>query len=158
MNAVQNQRSAHDKRSMQNERNQRRTGYTEFRPRWYRPHVSTWWWLGRWSYLKFILREISSVFVAWFVVELLLALNALSSGRQRYEEFQDFLRNPLVVALNFVSLFFVLFHAVTWFNLAPKAMAVRLGGKRVPNLWIAGPNYLAWAAVSAIMAWFLLRA
>src|SRR5262249_44383316 len=144
--------------AVQDERNHRRTEYTEFRPRWYRSHVSTWWWLGRWSYLRFILREISSVFVAWFVVELLLALNALSSGRQKYEQFQDFLRNPLVVALNFVSLFFVLFHAITWFNLAPKAMAVRVRGKRIPDLWIAGPNYLTWAAVSAIVAWFLLRA
>ncbi|HKD45126.1 MAG TPA: fumarate reductase subunit C [Candidatus Angelobacter sp.] len=132
--------------------------YTEFRPRWYRAQVSTWWWLGRWSYLKFILREISSVFVAWFVAELLLALSALSSGPGDYGEFQDFLRNPFVVATNVVSLFFVIFHAVTWFNLAPKAMAVRVGGKRIPDLWIEGPNYLAWAVVSAIVAWFLLRA
>lgn len=132
--------------------------YTEFRPRWYRARVSTWWWMGRWSYLKFILREISSVFVAWFVVELLLALNALSTGPQEYSEFQLFLRNPVVVATNVVSLFFVIFHALTWFNLAPKAMAVRVRGKRIPDLWIAGPNYVAWAAVSAIVAWFLLRA
>jgi fumarate reductase subunit C len=132
--------------------------YTEFRPRWYRAHVSTWWWMGRWSYLKFILREISSVFVAWFVAELLLALSALSSGPQDYAGFQEFLRAPVVVAVNLISLFFVTFHAVTWFNLAPKAMAVRVGGKRIPDLWIAGPNYLAWAAVSAIVAWFLLRA
>jgi fumarate reductase subunit C len=114
--------------------------------------------MGRWSYLKFILREISSVFVAWFVVELLLALSALSGGRGDYADFQEFLRNPVVVATNLVSLFFVTFHAVTWFSLAPKAMAVRLGGKRVPDLLIAGPNYVAWVAVSAIVAWFLLRA
>lgn len=132
--------------------------YTEFRPRWYRAHVSTWWWMGRWSYLRFILREISSVFVAWFVAELLLALSALSSGPQDYAGFQEFLRAPVVVAVNLISLFFVTFHAVTWFNLAPKAMAVRVAGKRVPDLWIAGPNYLAWAAVSAIVAWFLVRA
>lgn len=134
------------------------TAYTEFRPRWYRARVSTWWWMGRWSYLKFILREISSVFIAWFVAELLLALSALSSGPGDYGDFQDFLRNPVVVATNVVSLFFVVFHAVTWLNLTPKAMAVRVGGKRVPDLWIAGPNYLAWAAVSAIVAWVLLRA
>jgi succinate dehydrogenase subunit C len=136
----------------------RRLECTEFRPRWYRSRVSTWWWMGRWSYLKFILREISSVFVAWFVLELLLALNALSSGMQEYAEFQDFLRNPVVVFTNFISLFFVVFHAVTWFNLAPKAMAVRIRGRRVPNLMIAGPNYIAWAVVSALVAWFLVRA
>ena len=30
--------------------------YTEYHPRWYRPHVSTYWWLHRRSYLLFILR------------------------------------------------------------------------------------------------------
>ena len=34
----------------------------------YRVRMSTYWWLGRRAYLKFILREISSVFVAWFVL------------------------------------------------------------------------------------------
>ncbi len=134
------------------------TGYTEYHPRWYRPRVSTWWWLGRWSYLKFILREISSVFVAWFVVILLLQTRALSRGPQAYSEFEAWLRSPLVLLLNSVSFFFVLFHTVTWFNLAPRAMVVRLRGKRLPDLWIAAANYIAWAAVSVIVAWFLLRA
>jgi len=138
--------------------NRRNVTYTEFHPRWYKAQVSTWWWMGRWSYLKFILREISSVFVAWFVAELLLGLTDLSSSRRDYADFQEFLRNSAVVATNVVSLFFVTFHALTWFNLAPKAMAVRFGGKRVPDLWIAGPNYIAWAVISAIVAWVLVRA
>jgi fumarate reductase subunit C len=62
-----------------------------------------------------------------------------------------------LLALNVVSLLFVIFHAVTWFNLAPKAMVIRLRGKRVPNLAIAGPNYFAWVAISAAVAWILLR-
>jgi fumarate reductase subunit C len=135
----------------------RTTGYTDFHPRWYRRRVSTWWWLGRWSYLKFILREISSVFVAWFIVELLMYIDALSQ-QQTYWEFQAFLQNPIVVTLNVISLFFVVFHAVTWFNLAPAAMVVRLGGKKVPGGLIAGSNYVAWVVVTAVLAWFLLRA
>ena len=53
--------------------------YTEFHPRWYRKQVSTYWWMGSWRYLKFILRELSSVAVAWFVVMTLLQLRALAS-------------------------------------------------------------------------------
>jgi fumarate reductase subunit C len=131
--------------------------YTEYPPKGYRVRMSTYWWLGRWPYLKFILREISSVFVAWFVIETLLQINALIEGPLAYTEFQDFLRNPLMTALNIISLFFVIFHAVTWFNLAPKAMAVRMGGKRVPNILISGPNYAAWVVVTAVVAWLLLR-
>ena len=140
----------------------RSSNYTEYHPRWYRPRVSTWWWMGRWSYLKFILREISSVFVAWFILELLMLIHALSSGQgafpqQAYEEFLIWLRNPIVVFVNVLSLFFVVFHAVTWFNLAAAAMVVRVKGKKIPGVLIAGSNYAAWIVVTAIIAWFLLR-
>lgn len=131
--------------------------YTSYPPKGYRTRMSTYWWLGRWPYLKFILREISSVFVAWFVIELMLQINALTAGPEAWLEMQDFFTNPVVIVLNVISLFFVCFHAVTWFNLAPKAMAVRIGGKRVPGILIAGPQYVAWAVVSAAVAWLLLR-
>ena len=131
--------------------------YTEYPAKGYRVRMSTYWWLGRWPYLKFILRELSSIFVAWFVIETLLQIRALHHGPDAYAHFQSFFRNPFVFLLNVVGLFFILFHTITWFNLAPKAMDVRLGGKRVPALMIAGPNYVAWVVVSAAVAWLLLR-
>ena len=89
----------------------------------------------------FILRELSSVFVAWFVVYLLLLVRAVSQGEAATRSSWPGPRSPVVVVLNVVSLFFVVFHAVTWFNLAPQAMVVRLRGKRVPGAWIAASNY-----------------
>jgi len=130
-------------------------GYSLFHPRWYRPRVSTYWWLHQWSYLKFVLRELSSIFVALFVVITLLQLRALSHGPQAYADFQKWMKNPAVIALNAVSFVFVLFHVVTWFHLAPRAMAVRFAGKRVPELLIVGANYAAWVAISVVVAWFL---
>lgn len=124
--------------------------------RMYRPRVSTYWWLSQWSYLKFILREISSVFVAFFVVITLLQIRALSGGPEAYAEFQQWLQTPLLVALNVISFCFVVFHAVTWFRLAPRAMVIRVRGKRLPDFLIAGPNFVAWLAVSGVIAWILL--
>jgi fumarate reductase subunit C len=131
--------------------------HPQIQPRTYRAPVSTYWWLASWPYLKFILREISSIFVAWFVVVTLLQIDAMRHGPAEYQQFQQWLRNPFLVALNAVSLLFIVFHAITWFNLAPKAMAVRVGGKRVPDILIAAPNYVAWLAVSAAVAWIVLR-
>jgi len=130
---------------------------TEYLPRSYHTRVSTYWWLARWAYLKFILREASSVFVAWIVVVTLLQIRALRRGPADYAELQNWLRSPFLLALNAVSLFFVIFHAVTWFNLTPKAMVIRLGGKRLSSLAIAAPNYVAWVVISAAIAWILLR-
>jgi fumarate reductase subunit C len=133
------------------------TRYTEFHPRWYRKRTSTFWWLGRWPYLKFILRELSSIAVALAVLLTLLQIRALIAGPQAYARFQHALRSPIVIALNVVAFFFVLFHSITWFNLGPKAMAVRVRGKRIPDLFLAAPNYVVWAVVSGVVAWLVLR-
>jgi fumarate reductase subunit C len=131
--------------------------YTEFHPRWYRPHVSVYWWLGEWRYLRFILRELSSVFVAAFVIVTLLGLRALRNGPEAYARFQHRLQTPTAIALSTISVFFVLFHTITWFNLAPRAMAVRLRGKRLPDIVIAAPNYALWLVVSVAVGWLVLR-
>jgi len=131
--------------------------YTEFHPRWYRERVSTYWWLWKWSYLKFVLREISSVFVAWFIVVTLVLIAGLSWGPEAYAEWQAWMRLPAVIAVNVVSFFFVLVHALTWFNLAPRAIVMRVGGKRLPDAAVAGANYAAWAIASAILAWLVMR-
>jgi fumarate reductase subunit C len=130
--------------------------YTEHHPRWYRTRMSTVWWLGRWSYVAFILRELSSVFVAWIVLFILLLVHAVSRGEGAYREFLAWSRGPVVLALNVLALFFVCFHAITWFNLAPQAMVVRLRGQRVPGTWIAASNYIVWALASALVAWLIL--
>jgi fumarate reductase subunit C len=62
-----------------------------------------------------------------------------------------------MIAANLVSLFFVLFHSITWFNLTPHAMPIRLGGKKVPGWMIAAPNYVAWIAISGVVGWFVLK-
>jgi fumarate reductase subunit C len=130
--------------------------YTDYHPRWYRKRVSTWWWLGSGAYLRFILREVSSVFIAYFVAVTLAQIYALSQGRDAYARFQAWMQTPLALILNLVALFFVVFHAVTWFNLAPKAMVVHLRGKPVPGMWIAASNYLAWLVATAVVAWVLI--
>lgn len=130
---------------------------TEFHPRWYRERVSTWWWLGEWHYLKFILRELSSLSVAWFVGLTLFQLRALLHGPDAYARFSARLQSPVMVAFNLIAFCFVMFHAITWFNLAPRAMPVRIGGKRVPEFLVAAPNYALWIIVSAFVGWLLLR-
>jgi fumarate reductase subunit C len=133
-----------------------RPAYTDHHPRWYRSRISTYWWIQRWAYLAFILRELSSVFIAWFIVFTLLLVHALSQGDRAYLQFLAWSGQPVVLGLNLLTLFFVVFHAITWFNLAPQAMVVRLQGRRVPGSWIAASNYLAWALVTALVTWLIL--
>jgi len=132
--------------------------YTEGHPRWLRTRVSTYWWLRRRSYLAFIGRELSSVFVSWFVVYLLRLIRAVAQGPSAYVRFLEWSAQPAVLLLNLVTLFFVVFHAITWFNLAPQAIVAHLRGKRLPGSLIAASNYAAWAVTSALVAWLVLGA
>ena len=131
--------------------------YREYHPRWLRPRMSTYWWAGKWPYVRFILRELSSVFVAWFVVFLLLLVNAISDGAASYERFANWSGHWWVVAINVIAMLFVLLHAVTWFALAPRAMVIKLRGTRVPPRAIVAGHYAAWLLLSAIVAWVVLR-
>ncbi|GAA4623973.1 fumarate reductase subunit C [Actinoallomurus vinaceus] len=133
-----------------------RPEYTEFHPRWYRPRMSTYWWLRRRSYLAFILRELSSVFVAWFVLYLLLLVSAVGQGATAYRRFLDWSATPWLLAVNLMAFVFIAFHAVTWFNLAPQAIVVRLRGRRVQRRRIVASIHLGWIVLSVLVIWLVM--
>ena len=124
--------------------------------RLHKPKVRLLWWLSRRTYTLFVLRELSSVFVAWTVVYLLLMVRAVARGPAEYRRFLDWSASPWLVALNVVTLAFLLLHAITFINLTPQAMVVRLRGRRVPGLLLAGSLYGAWLVVSAFLVWLVV--
>ena len=130
--------------------------YAPYHPRWLRRPISTYWWLEKWCYFRFILREISCMFVAWFVVYLLLAINAVGQGPESYARFMEWSATPRVLALNVVTFLFIVFHAVTFFEAAPQAMVVHVGRRRVPGFLVLAGHYAAWAGISVFIAWLLL--
>lgn len=125
-------------------------------PRTYRAPVGILWWLRKRSYTFFVLRELSAVFVAWAVVFVLLLVRAVARGDAEYRAFLDWAATPWVVALHVVTLAFLVLHAITWFNLTPAAMVVRLRGRRVPPAAVAGGAYAGWLVVSAVIVWLVV--
>jgi len=125
--------------------------------RLYRPRVSTWWWTRKRSYFVFVMRELSSVFIAWFVVYLLLFVYAVGQSEAAYRRFLGWASAPWVVGLNVVALVFVLLHTVTWFSLTPQAMDVRLDGRRVPGFHIIAGQYTGLLVVSLFVLWLVTQ-
>lgn len=132
--------------------------HTPFHPKWYRRPVSVWWWLESWPYARFVLRELTSVPVAFVALVMLWQISALADGPDAYARFSARMQTPAFVALHALSLAAVLFHALTWFHLAPKAMVLRVSGKRVPGALIVAMNYAGWLVVSSVVAWIWWRA
>jgi fumarate reductase subunit C len=132
--------------------------YTDYHPRWLRRRVSTYWWLGQWSYFAFVLREGSCIFVAWFVVYLLLLIHRVLQGEVAYQAFLAWSARPPVLLLNIVSFGFLVYHAITFFDAAPRALVVHIGKTRVPEKLIGVSHYAAWLVASAVVFWLLLGA
>jgi len=125
--------------------------------RTYRRPVSTWWWTRKRSYFVFVMRELSSIFIAWWVFFLLVLVGALGRDEASYRDFLDWASAPWVVVVNVVALAFVILHTITWFGLTPKAMAVDVGGRPVPAGIIIASQYVGLAAVSAFVLWLVTR-
>ena len=123
---------------------------------WRRP-VSVWWWTRKRTYFVFVMRELSSIFLAWFVVFLLLLLRAVTAGEAAYDDFLDLAATPWMLVINGVAAAFLLLHVVTWFSLTPQAMVLRVRGRTVPPVAIIGAQYAGLAVVSAFVAWLVTR-
>lgn len=122
----------------------------------YRRRVPVLWWLRKRTYFVFVMRELSSIFIAWLVLYLLLFVRAVGNGEAAYEEFLDDAAAPWLVAINVIAFAFIVLHTVTWFSLTPQAMVVRLRGRRVPGVAIIAAQYAGLAVVSAFVAWLVL--
>ena len=122
----------------------------------YKKKMPVFWWTQKMSHLIFIAREFTSVAVAFFVLVLLFLIRAVGNGQEAYVAYIEMLKTPLFMFLSVFSLGGLLFHSISWFNLAPKAMVVKLGKKKVPGLFIVLANYLGWLVISIALVWFLL--
>ena len=114
------------------------------------------WWLKRMPYFLFIIRELTSVFVAGYCLFLLVLIFKLGQGPEAYTSFINSLTSSTSIILHIIALVFVLYHAVTWFNLTPKILVLYKGQERIPQWLVAGSVYVGWIVVSSVIAWVLL--
>ena len=128
------------------------------RPGLYYPKMRTTWWLSRPGYVRFMIREATSVFIAIFLIEFLMLVRSIAQGPQAYAAMMACLASPGVIAFNVVALVFALYHTVTWFMLTGVVQVVRLGDHQVPPALIVAGAFAAWAVVSLfLLYWIVVR-
>src|SRR6266446_1455300 len=87
-----------------------------------RPMPAT-WWLHNTHLTLFMIRELTSLFVAGYAV-FLLVLVAMAKDPAA---FAAALHSAAAIVFQLIALPFVIFHSVTWFNLTPKAIVLFRG-------------------------------
>ncbi|MDO8959820.1 MAG: fumarate reductase subunit C [Rhodocyclaceae bacterium] len=109
------------------------------------------WYLRHPRYLRYMAREVTSLFVGAYCVLLVFALQSLAAGQASYEAFLVALRSPASIAFHLLALAAALYHAATWFNATQKAMPIQVGEEFVSGNLISGAHYVAWAALSIVI-------
>jgi fumarate reductase subunit C len=117
----------------------------------YPRHASNTWFMTRWPYRVFMLRELSGVFLAGYTVLLLVLVSKVHDGAAAFASFRDTLQSPALLAFNSVALVFSLLHSVTWFQAMPKVLPLRYGNQHRLTFVLVGVNYVMLLAVTAII-------
>ena len=116
------------------------------------------WWNRNWPYRLILLREMSSVFVAAYMVLLLVLVSQVRDGAGAFNDYLDLLKSPAFWVLHAVILGFAQFHSSTWFRLVPKSMRIKLGGRVVPPEAMVFGMYALWVGASlVVLAAFLVE-
>jgi succinate dehydrogenase subunit C len=102
------------------------------------------WWLDNPYYLRYMLREFSSVLVAVYGLVLLWGAVRLSQGEAAYQGWLEAMKSPWAVLFHVVMVLVFLYHTWSWFDIMPKTLpAIRLGGNRVSDAAITIIGLLA---------------
>src|SRR5260221_12587673 len=85
--------------------------------------VPIFWWMHRWVDIRFITRELTSVFVAGYAIALIFYVRSVAIGPEAFTRLSEKLTSPLWIALHTFSFVTLVYDSITWFNLGPTAFA-----------------------------------
>jgi fumarate reductase subunit C len=109
------------------------------------------WWLKKAAYAKFMIRDVTSVFIAAYCIFLMVLMQRAAGDAEAFQAFYGKLTSPLSMVLHLIALAFACYHSITFFNLTPRVIVVFRGDEKVPEYLIAGVHYAAWLLVSLVL-------
>ena len=122
------------------------------RKKYVRPMTATWWQKLDF-YKAYMVREATSIFAVWFCIILLYGVLCLGSNPVPglgIVDFIGFLRNPIVVFLNIITLIATLYHTATYFVMTPKVMNIIVKNERLPHHLLRNALWAVTAVISVI--------
>jgi len=116
------------------------------------------WFLRTPGIRRFMARELTCVFILAYLISLLYFFCYMSKGVEQFKTFMETMKSPGFLAFHGIVLLGAAYHSITWFNVTPQAMPVRIGENRLPDFLCAFlMGYLPWLVVSGIVLYFTLR-
>ncbi|MDA7745750.1 fumarate reductase subunit C [Psychromonas sp.] len=122
----------------------------------YNRELSSDWWLKDIFYSQYMLREGSSIFITLYSLILAWGVFRLSQGEVAFNAWMEALQHPLSILFHLIALAFALYHSITWFSLAPKAVDLWIKGKRLNEKIIILTHYIAFVFVSIFCLFIII--
>jgi len=117
-----------------------------------RPPARYSWWMRQGRYWRYMMRELSSLFIGIFCFILVWGLFRLAQGEAAFNHWTNELWYQSA-GLCWLIFLFATYHSYTWFMVTPKAMPIKLNGKRVAAYIIIGAHFLLWLFASLVV-WY----
>ena len=127
--------------------------YPEFRKK-----LTPGWWLSNSRYTAYMMRELTSFFIAVFSLLYIYQLSVLASrDTAAYNNYLNLLKNPVMILFSIVTLVFALCHSFTWFYLTGKVQPLKIGKRTTTPLQALIVNMILLGVISyAVIRLFLL--
>jgi fumarate reductase subunit C len=110
------------------------------------------WWRRNPYFVRYMIREGSSVFLAIYSVILLVGLFRLTQGEAAWEAWRTALTSPISLLFHWLALLTVSYHAYTWWLVAPKtAPDLRIAGRPLPECAITAGGLLGTVGASVVI-------
>ena len=121
-----------------------------------RPVSTTTWYMRNSRYKVYVMRELSSFLVMFYSFLTIYAFSALAASPERWDTFLASQQSAAMIIFHSLALLYFLFYQTfPWFKLAPKAMPVQVGEKRLPDSYIIIGHYVAWVVISVFIFWLV---
>lgn len=119
-----------------------------------RPISKTGWFFKHPRYMRYMLREVTSVPVGAFALLLVCAVERLAKGQQAWDSFVAALTGPWSFLGLAIIFGFTLYNTASWFNVTPKAMPIQTGEEFLDGKYIVGAHYAVWIVVTLVILIF----
>lgn len=101
------------------------------------------WWRKHPVYLRYMIREATSIFVVIYALILLYGLWSLVRGGSAYAAWLAGLSSPVSIAFHVLAMAAAAYHTITWFKVSPKVFPhLYVGTRRLPDRYITGVQYV----------------
>lgn len=114
------------------------------------------WYLKNTAYKTYALREATSIFAGLWMLNLLFGLLRLSQGPIAWLSWIEWMQHPVMLVFSLVTLGMALFHTVTWFAIAPKAMPGYIAGIKINPIHVTLGHWAGFIVFSLFVFLFFL--